>query len=87
MQYVYVLDGGIWVQTVSTRSTDASDLNKWQCASFLATSATVSLVDYWSIAPGSFLPLSEQQLVDFQIVKGVGFFIHITNAQNLSFTG
>jgi len=29
--------------------------------------------------------LSEQQLVDFQVVKGVGVFINVTNSQNLSF--
>ena len=58
--------------------------NQWQCASYLATSATVSLVDDWCIASGSLLPLSEQ-LVDFQIVKCHVVFIHTTNAQNLSY--
>ena len=59
--------------------------NQWQCASCLATSVTVSLEDVWSIASGSLLPWGEQQLVDFQMVKGHVDFIHTTNAQNLSY--
>ena len=74
-----------WLLWTEPRRAVTPVKNQWQCASCLATSATVSLVDVWSIASSSLLPWGEQQLVDFQFINCHVVFIHTTYAQNLSF--